>query len=316
MKRKNMKFTILATVASASGLMLGGAHSARASILAGSFDTIYADNFAAPAVNVNAAATDPNSIAGNAPATSTGLDGGTAAATYIGSAAQPGTLPDAVWNYSGSNTATITSPTTPTTEDASTIDNLTLPLVPVVGEVYDLELTMTAPAATGGHGLEMAFLFNNGNGHNAQTGQAISNNDPVGLILDRDATSSGTTANYFEIFESTGTGADNSFAPSASALTGGTPGTTITVDALFTPTGATTGTMSWYLNGVLANSTPVAVTGLTGGISDIQFGDNRDGSSTFSNFSLTAQAVPEPASFGVLAIGGLAALRRRRSSAK
>ncbi len=311
-----MRNALLTAALGAVGLMLSQSRIASASIFTGPFDTIYSDTFAAPATNVNSAGVDPNSIAGNAPAVSTGLDGGSATATYIGSAQQPaaGTgNPDAVWDYSGSNSATITSPVANVNttgnigEDGHTIDNLTLPLVPVVGKIYDLELTMTAKVATGGHGLEMAFLWNNGNAHNTSV-QAISNNDPVGLVLNRDAVAG---SNYFEIFESTGTGADNSFSPTASALTGGTPGTPVTVDAIFTPTGTgTTGTMSWYLNGVLANANPVPVTGLTNGVSFIQFGTNQD-SGTITNFSLTA--VPEPVSLSLLGIGGLMMARRRRA---
>jgi len=267
---------------------------------------VYSDTFAAPASNVNAASSDPNAIIGNAPAVATGLDGGSASATYIGYPVVTSTsgTPDADWQYSGSNSAKITSPTANinTTgnigEDGKTITNLTLPVVPVLGYAYDLELTMALPAATGAHGLEMAFLYNNGNGHNSSA-QAISNNNPVGLILDRDAVSSG---GYF----------DTHFAPTASSLTGGSVGTTVTVDSIFTPTGATTGTMSWYLNGVLANATPVAMTGLTNGVSFIQFGDNQTTGGSFTNFSLTAQAVPEPASLGVAAVGALALVARRR----
>jgi hypothetical protein len=317
MKQKNIKASFLLAVASASGLMLSATHVADAALSSfgsGPVDTIYSDNFAAPALNVNSAAADPSSIAGNVVAGGDGGSGGTPGATYIGTAAQPSgsnsVAPDAVWNYSGSNSATITSPNPTNGEDSNTIDNLTLPLVPQIGLTYDLSLTLTAAPGTGGHGLEMAFLYNNGNGHNNVV-DAVSNNDPVGLILDRDANSSPT--DYFEIFESTGTGSDNSFAPTATSLTGGTAGTTVTVDELFTPTGATTGTMNWYLNGILANPTPVNVTGLTGGISYIQFGDNRDASGTFTNFSLSAQAVPEPASLGLVGLGALALLRRRRS---
>ncbi|HUO10504.1 MAG TPA: PEP-CTERM sorting domain-containing protein [Phycisphaerae bacterium] len=286
--------------------------SARATIFTGSYDVVYSDTFAAPASNVNAASSDPNAIIGNAPAVATGLDGGSASATYIGYPVVTSTsgTPDADWQYSGSNSATITSPSANLSggEDTKTITNLTLPIVPVVGYAYDLEMTMALPSATGGHGLEMAFLYNSGNAHNTLA-QAISNNDPVGLILDRDALSNG---NYFEIFEGLGTASDNSFSPSASALTGGAVGTTVTVDSIFTPTGTTTGTMSWYLNGVLVNATPVSETGLTGGVSFIQFGDNRTTGGSFSNFSLTAQAVPEPASLGVAAVGALALVARRR----
>jgi PEP-CTERM motif len=322
--KKSAKLTILAAVAGASGLMLSTAPVASASVFSsanpygtGPVDTIYSDSFAAPGTNVNSATTDPNAIVGNPVAGGDGGSGGTPAATYLSTPIVTGITgtPDADWDYSGSTSATITSPAANVVagEDTKTITNLTLPLVPVVGDAYDLELTMVAAPGTGAHGLEMAFLFNGGNAHNT-TAQAISNNDPIGLILDRDATSSTTTSNYFEVFENTGTGSDNSFAPSASALTGGTPGTKVTVDEIFTPTGATTGTESVYLNGVLATGSPFNLTGLTGGISDIQFGDNRDALGTFTNFSLTAEAVPEPASAALLLLGGGLAMGRRRRS--
>jgi hypothetical protein len=314
--RKTLRYLSVAAVG-AAGLMLSQGQTARASVFTGSFDTIYSDNFTAPVVNVNAASTNPNAIVGNVPATSTGLDGGSVTATYLSTPISTGAAgtPDTDWVYSGSNSATITSPAANIVagESTKTITNLTLPVVPVLGKAYDLELTMNAPTATGAHGLEMAFLFNNGNGHNT-TSQAISNNNPVGLILDRDATASGTTPNYFDIFEGINTVGDTQFAPSASSLSGGVPGTTLTVDSVFTPTGATTGTMSWYINGILVNPTPLALTGLTNGVSFIQFGDNRDAGGTFTNFSLTAQTVPEPASMGLVALGGLMMARRRRGA--
>lgn len=79
-----MRNALLTAALAAAGLMLGQSQMARASVFTGSFDTVYSDNFAKPAVNVNTAGVDPNSIAGNAPAVSTGLDGGTLLATYIG----------------------------------------------------------------------------------------------------------------------------------------------------------------------------------------------------------------------------------------
>jgi hypothetical protein len=319
MKRKNLSLVVCG-LAGTSSVIFGAAQSVHASILAstslygtGPIDTVYSDNFTAPAVNVNSATTDPNAIVGNAVAGGDGGSGGTPGATYIGIAPPAATgAPDADWDYSGSSSATITSPAANvvTGEDTSTITNLTLPLIPVVGRVYDFQISMLAAPGTGAHGLEMAFLYNGGNGHNTAA-QAISNNDPIGLVLDRDAASGG---GYLDLFQGTGTSGDTHFAPTATALTGGNPGTTVTVDELFTPTGTgTTGTVSWYLNGILANSSPIAVTTLTGGVSDIQFGDNRDASGTFTNFSLTSQAVPEPASVSLLAlVGGLMLGRRKR----
>jgi PEP-CTERM motif len=309
------------------------ASSARATVLTGPVDTIYSDNFAAPVANVNGAGVDPNAIVGNAPAVSNGLDGGSAAATYLSTApvsptASPTTTPDANWDYSGSGSAKITAPAADVVGGESTknITNLTLPLVPVVGMTYDFSLTMNAPAATGAHGLFMAFVYNNGNGHNTAP-QAVSNNNPIGLVLLRDAVNTGTAGvngvnGYFDIFESTGTGSDNEFNPTANAATGGTPGTTLTVDEVFTPlTDGSTGTEAVYIGGVqiaqfnltgidIVNTTTGVVT--SSGITDIQFGDNRDASATVTNFSLTAQAVPEPASLGLIAVGAMGLLARRR----
>jgi len=299
MKRNAKKVAVLAAALSGLGLILSQTHTARATLLTGPVDTIYADNFTGTAATA---------IVGNAPTTDTGLDGGTPGALWFGGAAGSG--PDAVWQYSGSSSATINSPSANVVngEDTSTINNIGLPIVPVLGYTYDLEATITTPAATGGHGLEMAFLYNNGNGH-LTAEQAISNNDPAGLILDRDAVSGG---GYFDVFEGTGTSGDTHFAPSATDLTSGAPGNTVTVDILYTPTSSTSGTLSWYMNGFLATGSPVTVTGLTGGISDIQLGDNRAAVGTITNFSLTA--VPEPASAALALISAVPLLMRRRKA--
>lgn len=291
----------MVAVASGIGCLLLQTQFAGATLLTGPVDTIYSDNFSG---------TGGNAIAGNVPTVASGLDGGTAGATWTG-ISTAGTAPDAVWDYSGSNSATITSPSANVTagEDPNTIVNIALPVVPVMGYTYDLEATISGVnPGTGGHGLEMAFLYNGGNGH-LSAEQAISNNDPAGLILYRDAAETGPNG-YFDIFESTGTGSDNRFAPSSNSLTGGSVGQTVTVDAILTPLTSTSVSMNWYLNGVLANPSPVTITGLTNGISDIQIGDNRIANGTITGFSLTA--VPEPASAGLLAISGLVLGARRR----
>ena len=300
MKRNANRVAALAAAVCGLGLVFSQTHVAKATLLTGPVDTIYADNFTGTA---------GTAIVGNAPTTDTGLDGGTAGATWLGGAAGSG--PDAVWQYSGSSSATINSPSANVVsgEDTQTINNIGLPIVPVLGYTYDLEATLNTPSATGGHGLEMAFLYNNANVNHISAEQAISNNDPAGLILDRDAVSGG---GYFDVFEGTGTNGDTHFAPSATDLTSGTPGTTVTVDILYTPTSATSGTLSWYMNGFLATGSPVTVTGLTGGISYIQLGDNRAAVGTITNFSLTA--VPEPASAALALIAGAPLLMRRRKS--
>jgi len=312
---RNAKFyAALVAAFGGVGFFFSDSKVATATILSGPVDVIYQDNFAGPATNVNSPS---NAIINNAPAVASGLDGGSASATYLSIPVAGSGAPDAAWMYSGSNSATISSPSGSVVngEDSSTIQQLSLPFVPVAGAgyTYDLEATFNAPAGTGGHGLEMAYLYNNANNHNpASVVDAVTNNDPIGAILDRDQATSSAPSGYFDIFEGTGTSGDNSFAPSASALTGGSPGTNVQVDILYTPTSTTSGTMSWYLNGILANPTPVTVSGLTNGVDYIQFGDNRDAGGTITNFSLTAQSsVPEPASLGLLCVGGLLALRRR-----
>ncbi|MGA2440073.1 MAG: hypothetical protein ABSH08_03885 [Tepidisphaeraceae bacterium] len=308
MRRNAKKVAVVTAAVGGMSFLFSQTNVASASILPGTPDVIYSDNFAAPAVNVNA----PNTyIVNNAPAVETGLDGGSASATYVGVATigVPAANSDALWSYSGSNSATITSPAfNGNGEDNSTIDNLTLPLSPIIGETYDLELTMTVPSAThyGGHGVEMAFLYGNGNGHNT-AGQAISNNDPAGLILDRDFV---TGTGYFDVFEGIGTANDNRFSPGTGL------GSTLTVDTLYTPTSTTSGVFSWYANGVLLAG-PVTITGITGGITDVQFGTNYNtaGGNVLQNFSLTDQ-VPEPVTAGLFLASGLPLMFRRHRKVK
>jgi hypothetical protein len=309
MKRNAKAMAALAVAA--SGLMLCETRVASATLLLGPVDTIYADNFSGAT---------GTAIAGNVPSTETGLDGGSATSPWLGiSTPASSGATDAVWEYGGSNSATITSPsagiaTSGTTmgEDANTIVNITLPVTPVMGYTYDLEATISGVnPALGGHGLEMAFLYNNGNGH-ITSAQAISNNDPAGLILYRDAAQTGP-AGYFDIFENTGTGSDNRFAPGpGGSLTDGAVGQTVTVDILLSPLSPTSASMSWYLNGVAA-ATGVTVTGLTSGITDIEIGDNRIAGGTITGFSLTA--VPEPASMALVSVAALALLKRKRVAA-
>jgi hypothetical protein len=320
MKRKNGRIAVLAAAVGGVGMMFASPHVASASILSGvnpygtgAVDTIYADNFTAPATNVNSATTDPNAIVGNVPATETGLDGGSATSAYLGFAVPATTTPDADWQYTATPSANITGQSSNLTtsgstigEDTKTITNLTLPLVPIVGEVYDLELTMqeSAPAGnTSGHGLEMAYLYGNGNGH-ITSAQAITNNDSAGAFLDRDGLNSGNSVQYFP-------GAGTANATSLTPTQAGAPvGGPMTVDIILAPTSATTASMAWYINGVLL-STNTAV-GLPSAVTDISFGDNQAASGTFTNFSLTASPVPEPASTGILFVASALALKRRR----
>jgi hypothetical protein len=304
MRRNAKRVAVVTAAVGGMSFLFSQTNVASANVLTGPYDTIYSDNFAAPTVNVNAPATY---IVNNAPAVigaNAAADGGSGTATYIGvsTIGTPSTASDALWSYSGSNSATITSPTHGSNgEDSGTIDNLALPLSPIVGETYDLEITMMEPAASayGGHGLEMAFLFNNGNGH-LTAGQAISNNNSVGLILDRDFVTGGTD---FDIYAGNAVNGADQLGFSNTPV-----GATITVDTLMTPTSATSGIFSWYLNGSQIAG-PTAISGLTNGITDIQFGVNQNTAGVFTNFSLTDQ-VPEPVAAGLF-LAGLPLLFRR-----
>src|ERR1700728_3741325 len=165
---RNAKFyAALVAAFGGVGFFFSDSKVATATILSGPVDVIYQDNFAGPATNVNPPS---NAIIKNAPAGASGLDGGSASATYLSIPVAGSGAPDAAWMYSGSNSATISSPSGSVVngEDSSTIQQLSLPFVPVAGAVYtyDLEATFNAPAGTGGHGLEMAYLYNNANNHN------------------------------------------------------------------------------------------------------------------------------------------------------
>jgi hypothetical protein len=326
MKRNAKKVVVLAAAAGGFGVAAVCSSTAQASLLSTLYPTavvttVYSDSFTG--------GTAGTQILGNNPAVETGQDGGSASTAWLGtpSGGTPTSAADAIWNYSASG-ASITSPSANiqvtganSGEDTATIANLSLPVTPVLGITYDLEATITVPSiagatssgTSGGHGLEMAYLYNSGNGHvtGSVTADAISNNDPVGLILDRDYFSPSTqTSTFFDIFEGSGTSNDTHFGNSSSPSTGGSVGTTITVDILFTATGATTGTESWYIDGNPVAGNPVAVTGLTSGVGYIQIGDNQTTGDLIQNFSLTA--VPEPASAGLLAASGFSLMVRRR----
>jgi len=288
--RKNKALLTLASLAVVAGV--GTASRA---------DVIYSDTFGGAA---------GTALGGNTPAVASGLDGGTAGATW-NAATTTGGGTDAVWTYSGSNSVTMTSPTTSTARDTALISNAVLPFTPQSGFIYDLKATIQVPSTTDNHWVGLAYLQGTLNGHTT-TGQALSNDNPTGLVIVRDGPAASTSPNYVDVFEGAagGTGGDTQFAPSATSLTGGTVGTAITVDLILNEQVASP-TISWLLNGISVGS-PVTLSG-NQPIGNVAFGDDTAPLGTVTNFSLTT--VPEPTSLSLLGLGGLLALRRRHQRA-
>jgi hypothetical protein len=243
-----------------------------------------------------------------------GIDGGTANATW--NAATTTVTPitstgsDAVWQYNNSNTAATISGVLGA-RDTNLIANAQLPFSPQPGYIYDLEATFQVPAAgTDNHWIGLAF--EKGNQTVSGASSALSNDSPTGLVIVRDGDASSTTG-YVDIFEGAagGTGSDTNFNPSAIALTGGSVGTSVTVDEILNTTGASS-TISWYLNGISVGS-PVTLSG-NPTINDVAFGDDTAPTGSVSNFSLTV--IPEPATIGLMSLSGIFLLRRRQKAAR
>jgi hypothetical protein len=296
MKRKNVRFTILAAAVGACGLMLGGGQAAHASILAtaglgaGPVDTIYADNFSGTAGTQL-----------TAPSTDNGYDGGTPGATWATTASTSATTdPDANWLYSGSNSVTITTPGSLSARDTNLISNAVLPLTPQAGYIYDLEATLLSPLASGDNGHWSGLTYAQGTQAPGGGSSALSNDGDWGLMVVRDNVN--PSPNWVSLFAG-GTGGQVNLNPA------GGVGTALTLDIVLNTAAST---MSYYINGSLVSG-PTSVSGFN--IKTVAFGDDTAPTGTVSNFSLTAQAVPEPASTALLLVSaGLTMKRRRRLS--
>jgi hypothetical protein len=281
---------------------------ASATLLTGSYDTIYSDGFTSQSAGTL--------LGGNSPDVASGLDGGTAGATWNAAtttvASITSTASDVDWQYGGGGTATITTPNAnKAAQDTNLIANALLPFTPVANYLYDLEATIQSPAAgTDSHWIGLTFM--NGNSHGASgSASALSNDDPWGLVIVRDGVN--PSPDWVTVFDGTGGGTGTSLALNPA----GGVGTTLTIDILLN---SATNQESWYIDGTQVGPTVTLNTGyITGSggdglINDVAFGDDTAPLGTVSQFSLTAQSVPEPACLGLLCVGSLFALRRRSRS--
>jgi hypothetical protein len=262
-------------------------------------DIVYKDNFDGTT----------GTISGRAATVATGLDGGTAAATWTSDAAPvAGGNPDAVWQASG-GTYTVTGSTSGTIgalstgADANLITNAWLPFTPQAGFIYDFHIAIeSSNVGASTNWLGATFAPANMNGHTTGGGSsALSNLAGAGLIIVK---GSGQVQSFG------GVGTANGALNSAAGFL--TTGQYNSVDIVLN-TSAAAWTVSWLVNGVTPSG--IGSTSFTyatnPSIGNVVFGTNKL-TGAVSDFSLTATAVPEPASLSALALGGLALLARRR----
>jgi hypothetical protein len=254
--------------------------------------TIYQDNFGSQGSGTL--------LGGQAVQTATGLDGGTANATW-NTPTTTGSPNDALWTYTGSNSVDILSPNGTGARDTNLISDAILPFTPEAGLIYDLEATITVPAAgTDNHWVGLSFVGA------TNTTTALSNDSATGLVIVRDGNASGTSG-FVDVFEGAagGTGGDVNFNPSSNSLSGGTVGTTLTIDEILNTTAGTASgdmTISWEINGLTLPGSPVTLSG-SPAIIGVAFGDDTAPSGTVSSFSLTDNGVPTIPHWNVNASG-------------
>jgi hypothetical protein len=262
-------------------------------------DVIYQDNFSGGSSGTTLASDSSSLVA-------TGLDGGSVTTWTVTAGST-----DATWLYSGSDSVTISSPNGDGGRDTGLITNAYLPFTPQAGYIYTLQSTFqVAAAGTDNHWCGLSFIstLNGGNGG----AEALSNDEPTGLVIVRDGNGTtttygpGQTADQIDVFEaaSGGTGGDTAF-----NIPGGI-GATVTISEVLNTMGASD-TLTWYINGTNVGAT----TTLSGNpaINYVAFGDDTAPSGVVSAFSLTA--VPEPGTLSLLGLSGLLAFKRRRKRA-
>ena len=140
-------------------------------------DIIYSDNFDGTG----------GIVGGRTPDTASGLDGGTAGATWTSDTVTSAN-PDALWTasggtYSGTGTTNASVGTFTTGADANQITNAYLPFTPFPGTVYDFHMAIASSGVgASGNWLGMTFAPTGLNGHTAGGGSsALSNMNGNGL---------------------------------------------------------------------------------------------------------------------------------------
>jgi hypothetical protein len=258
-------------------------------------DVIYQDNFDGTGGDLGARAVTVAS----------GLDGGTAAATWnaaLSSTNAPtitATTADASWTatggtYTGTGTTSATIGVSGASgADANLIANADLPFSPQSGFVYDLHAAIeVSSAGASGNWLGLAYATTGLNTHSVSgASSAPSNDNPFGLLITKGS-------NVVQDFGGVGT---------ANGSTGGTAtaGQFNNFDVILDTTGAAW-KMSWLINGSPAGSYTYTS---NPSIGLVLVGANKLNGAV-SDFSLTA--TPEPASLGLLSAGAVGLLARRR----
>jgi hypothetical protein len=274
---------------------------------------IYSDNF------------DGSSgvVAGRTPDVVNGVDGGTTGATWTSDAAVT-TDPDAIWTasggtYTGVGTTNASlaggTDTFSTGADSNLITNAYLPFTPQSGFVYDLELNI-ASSGTGASGnwLGLAFAQTGLNGHTTGgASSALSNDSTAGLILLKGSglvqSFGGTVNGSGDVTSSTGNQVLN-----ATLTSPGTSTPVYTQVDIILNTIGSQWVVSWELNGATSGADFGTYTYPVGdnptAIGDVIFGTNKL-TGVVSTFSLSV--IPEPASLGLLGLGSLFLVGRRRN---
>jgi hypothetical protein len=252
-------------------------------------------------------------LTGQSPDVESGLDGGSATATWGGDSVASAN-PDAVWTtsggtYTGPGSTDATIGLFGTGADSNLITNEYLPFTPQVGYIYDLELSIAASGVgASGNWIGLAFATAGLNTHTTGGGSsALSNDNTYGLILDKGS-------GQVQSFGGVGTG-NAKISTAAGFLTQGTTTPLYdTFDVLLNTSGSQW-VVSWLVNGSATGLGTNSYTYTTNpSIGDVIFGTNKL-TGAVDPFILSATAVPEPASMLGLATmcGGILLRRRKRS---